>query len=245
MFDADRIARMLLDARTRDSRAPDPGASAPTSLAQAYAVQDALIEQTGEPLGWKISHSRPGSAHLFEAAPILAGSVVRSPAKFSLLPDTVVECEIALIVGCDIAWCDNLTRQDVVDSIAFCHVAAEILAPRWPAGFSTPPLLLLADCASNRGVVLGEQFDRDRLPEIVRQGGRVAYLSRDEPPKVFRDDPIAMMESLLEALHQRQLGLTKGQIVITGAIDYARASADLFFLELDTALRAEVQFVAV
>jgi 2-keto-4-pentenoate hydratase len=139
-------------------------------LADAYAVQDALIRLGGGAAAWKTSLPRPDFASLgiyamAVCAPILKGNmyragggrqpVVREPMS---RPDGTVglELEVAYQLGRDFpASRECPSEEEILAGIASAHIAVEICGTRW-AGTSSPYLWTLADSLMNRSFVLGE-----------------------------------------------------------------------------------------
>jgi len=164
----DETAMQLLGARRQGRRLEVPDAA--LSLADAYAIQDAMTRLGGGIAAWKTSLPRPDFAKLgvyamAVCAPILkenvhlagsAGSlVIREPVSD---PDETVglELEVAYKLGRDFPASRAVPDDgEVLSGIASAHIAVEICGARWREN-SPPFLWTLADLMMNRSFVLGE-----------------------------------------------------------------------------------------
>ena len=113
MFDPQPMAERLLSARRPGDALPGmPDHLSPTTVMEAYAVQDALVTllatQHGEPAGYKIGCTNAGARALLQVDHPFMGrcfknGIVSSPTQIraSEMHMTGIEPEIALRIGTD------------------------------------------------------------------------------------------------------------------------------------------------
>lgn len=244
-FDPGGCARLLADARSHGIARNLPELSAqPTTLDEAYRVQDA-VTGAGKIGGWKISKARPGSAHAFESAPIMRTDIHASPARLPVERHAYVECEIGLVMNRDMPAAGFASRDEAIAAIGECRAVLEVLGTRWATGLgATPQYALLADCAANAAVIMGDSIPLELLDNLEGLKGRLESgdAMAGAASKPVRDDPVDMLVALGQSLHARGLVLRKGQVVITGAVDYAAVAPTTMTGLFASGYRATVQF---
>jgi hypothetical protein len=130
--DKDRLyqaADVLLEARRTLQPIDDlPPALRPKTLEEAYYVQDVMLQALGTVGGWKVGAATPEATPLFAPMPLvgLAASGDSIAKQFRRLRG--VEAEIAFLIGKDLPPRSTpYSRDELVDSIASCHPAIELL----------------------------------------------------------------------------------------------------------------------
>lgn len=192
---------------------------APSSIAEAYAIQEAMTRELGaEVAGWKVGLI-PGVQ--VTHAPIYREACLASPAHVSLSAHdiAVIEGEVAFVLARPLpVRTQPHALEDVKDAVGTVCAAIEIGAPRL-RNFMTAPLAhKIADNVGNGAVILGTgtrtfgQLDLGTL--------RVRLVVGDETVTDLvggnsAGDPWAALLALANSPH-RQQPLRVGQIVISG-----------------------------
>lgn len=214
-------AAALLVAARRDGQplADLPPGLQPTTVAQAYAIQDEVLRTHGEIGGWKVA---PADAEP-RCAPIPARHIRSSPASFTAqeLPRPEAEIEIALTLGRDLPpRATPYTVDDVRAAIATVHPAIEILNSRFTDRKAVSALTAAADSQSNAAVVLGEGRPDGTGLEFAEvamrlrlNGAEAAYTPGGAATAVV----LSALAWLANHAAARCGGLKAGQVIITGA----------------------------
>jgi 2-keto-4-pentenoate hydratase len=221
------ISNQLFGARACGDPAEVPR---PTTIAEAdgYLIQSALLARhlaAGDSLaGYKVGLSSPDARAVYGArepvqAFLLSSAVVRSPAAISRRSGPVpraqkIEAELAFVLGEDLPDGD-ISVHEVVDATRQLFLAAELVETRW---HGVPDLGgLIADDASNAGVVLGPEIEpiealATETRAEVRSSGR---MSRGTITDVM-DGPAHAVAWLASALAQHGRRLRAGDLVMSG-----------------------------
>jgi 2-keto-4-pentenoate hydratase len=229
----------------------------PTDLAEAYAIQDRLIESLRTPVvGWKLGATDPAGQQRFGMSEpftgrLLAGSLHPSPAVFATSSFAsgapVVECEIGVLLngtlGLDHAPFAEVTVRAAVGTVRPCFEVpgGRFKGPR-PDVFS-----LIADNSGARAVVVGAEADlpsvgslADIAVRLVVDGELVAEGRGDSA----MGDPIRAVTWLANHLAKRRLALEPGAFILTGALSgvHSLPAQAQAFAEFDKLGRVEVAF---
>lgn len=242
----DDAARLLLDIAAFRADPPDalPQGLAPTSIAEAHAIQDRAMALTGEPaMAMKVVVNEEG---------VLRGSI--PPSRIWASPATV-PAGLLRLCGIETEVAFRLDRELPARATPY---SAEELAPFLTAltvievvdtRFTTtdaPFLHRLADNLSNGGLVTGtartdwQSIDLPNLEAVVTVNGR--ELKRVKAGLVF-GDPWPPAVSLLNALAAER-AVPAGFIVTTGSysgLDFV-APGDMVKVEFTGFGEAEVTF---
>lgn len=216
-----RAADILLAVRRGGAAVPGLGAAAPADEAQAWAVQRAVLRARGGRIGGYKCATPPGkppSAALLDAA-----GLHPSPARWAVPPggQIGIETEVAFRMARDLPprgapW----TRAEVMEAVAGCFPAIEMVISRYADMKAVSPLEAAADNIAHEGLVLGADVpdwrSRDLNDLLVRQscGGVVQVERRGSNPA---GDPLLSLTRLANDLHAFGLHLEAGQVVTTGS----------------------------
>ena len=233
------IARLSAAATTAVLVDELPLASRPQSVAEALALQDRLVAESGKPVaGWKVATGADG---LVTFGTIYAEDCFSSPATVAAdrYPPAGVEGEIAFRFLQDLPSGPPLSRDEIA-SMLVPFPAFEIVASRFADYSGTPPVVRLADRMSNGGMVLGEATGHPADLRTLR-----VMLSTDGEPVVdqngghSRGDPLLpVIEFINWARPTRQF--SAGQFITAGTFTgllFGKAGQrwDLAFKGLGTA----------
>jgi 2-keto-4-pentenoate hydratase len=151
-------ANTLLDARRTATPINDlPAELRPTTLEEAYAVQDMLAEAYGAIGGWKVGAPTPEATPIFAPMPLAWIAASDSTLAGSTWRYRGLEAEIAFLIGEDLPpRATPYTMEEVVAAIASCHPAIEVLE----SGLTDPALpevrvSMLADLQMHGGFIYG------------------------------------------------------------------------------------------
>ncbi|WP_431856997.1 2-keto-4-pentenoate hydratase [Azospirillum sp.] len=129
---------------------------APTDMAGAYAIQDAVARRLGPVVAWKVGATSP-EAEPFRA-PLNAASVFEGVERLpaSMFQVIGVEAEIAYRMARDLPLRDTpYTREEVLDAVASVHPAFEIVDTRFAGYGSQDRLSHMADQTNHGALVVG------------------------------------------------------------------------------------------
>ncbi|WP_213953674.1 fumarylacetoacetate hydrolase family protein [Variovorax sp. dw_954] len=211
--------RQLVQARASGQRiAPFDAAIAPTTLADAHAIQDATVARLEERVGgWKVA--APVGGQLARGV-ILGSRLLASPARLpsSLVPLLAVEAEIAFRFDRGLpARAAAYSPAEVADA-ATAVAAIEVVDSRF-ADYGAAPLLdRIADCVSNGAFVVGETpadwraHDLSKLEVTLCIDGKEIVRSVGGHPT---GDPMLRTVELVNLLRSAG-GIQPGQVVTTG-----------------------------
>ena len=214
-FLADRLADAI-----RSGAVIEKDGLAEPDASEFYTVQSAVTSALGtKDSGYKFS-IRDGA---LIGAPLLF--VSRQP-EAGFEREIKVEIELALVLGRDLPHrSEGYSRTEVVDAIESVHMGVELVRTRYTGGAGSSLGLLLADCMSNVGYLVGPQLDRALLDEgaafgdlVLKNEGRVLFDGAAIHPDgdVLKSVTLCANQGLPMGGH-----LKKGQVVTTGTLSGA------------------------
>lgn len=223
-------ARLLLTHwRAQNRMAALPPTCRPASRAEGYAIQAAILKQSGHPaFGWKIAAtSAAGQAHIGVDGPLagrlISSQVYASGAQLALGNSLmrVAEIEFAfrmarLLPPRSQPW----SEAEVMDAVAALHLAIEVPDSRYDDFVHAGAAQLIADCACADRFVLGpaapEAWRSLNLANHEVTGhvtGRAAVTGRGA--NVLGDPRIALTW-IANELSRHGIALAEGEVVTTG-----------------------------
>lgn len=207
----------------------DPGCR-PTSRAEGYEVQAALLNAVGEPgIGWKIAAtSTAGQQHIGVSGP-LAGRLLQSRcladgATVSLAGNfmAVAEAEFAFRIGRDLKRTGStpMSVSEVMASVEALHVAIEVPASRFEDFAKAGEAQLIAEFACACFFVVGQEVKtdwrsvdlKDHQVSVTCNGATVA---QGQGSNVLGDPRLALTW-LANELVDHDRCLQAGDVVMTG-----------------------------
>jgi 2-keto-4-pentenoate hydratase len=221
--DIARAASLLMEARRGRRRIADlPPDLQPATIADAYAIQDAIVALAGTVGGWKVAPA--GDKPEPRCAPILAANLHASPATLTageLLVAPEIEVEIAVRFVKDLpARAQPYTTDDVLAAIGSIHPALEVLSSRFENRKVVPPLAAIADAQSNGSAVFGPALTSWQALEFATvsmtltfDGSKVGTVDGGPSTALVLDSLVWLANHVAT----RHGGLKAGQVVITGA----------------------------
>lgn len=223
-----KIAKAFTDSRlAKGSLAEYPG-EVPSTLDEAYAIQDAAIALWPHKIaGWKIGGIGGSYAEEFGqtklAGPVFENQIYRdceTPIDMPVFKDgfAAIEDEIVFIVSKD-APADKLdwTMEEAADYVGAVHMGVEIASSPFPEINNMGPLVTISDFGNNNGLIVGPEisnWDETKLEswttETLINGMSMGTAT---PP-----GPLVSFRFVLENTARRGFPLKKGMAITTGAI---------------------------
>jgi 2-keto-4-pentenoate hydratase len=214
-------ADLLLDARRTGELIEDlPPALLPTTLDEAYYVQDCIAAAYGEIGGWKIgaptAEATPTFAPMPRAWIASDGAVMGGVRRFRGL-----EAEIAFLLGEDLPPRETpYSMDEVVGAIASCHPAIEVLESGLLNPLEASEMSVTADLQRHGGFVYGAavadwrkiDFKTEHVVIAVDGVVRVERTGSNTSGNLMRLLPFLANEGA-----RRTHGLKAGQWVTTGS----------------------------
>ncbi|MBM3645713.1 MAG: 2-keto-4-pentenoate hydratase [Alphaproteobacteria bacterium] len=212
-------ARTLIEARRSGAQVSPPFAL--PDRAAVFAIQDEVARLSGGIGGWKVGASGRGAEP--NPAPLLAGTVRRSPAAFDgrTLHMIGIEIEIAFRVGHDVpSRTTPVPTEEALKGIDAAFVAMEVCDTRIANYRNAHPSWLLADNQSNHALILGTPLTRWR---DIEWDGLTVRLEIDGALHTERrggfaaGDPLWLVGWMIDHAARHRGGVRAGSIVTTGS----------------------------
>jgi 2-keto-4-pentenoate hydratase len=223
----EHAARLLAEARQSVTQLVDLGDLTPTDAATAEAISDAHHVALGwDVIGWKVGCTSKLAMEILDSPGPFAGRVFDGTSYGSgqLSPGAMskpsVECEFAFILGSDLpARDDAYSVADVQDATVAVAPAIELVDTRFSEFTGVGYLSLVADHGANGGVVLGSPVPIEQVPDLAAV--EVTCIVDDTVTATgtgaaILDDPWNALVWLANHLSGRGIGLSAGQLVMSG-----------------------------
>jgi 2-keto-4-pentenoate hydratase len=229
----ERLAQGLAEAWRTGGSIPLPAArEAPSSRAEAYAVQDRMAELIGTKVaGWKVG-ATVRAVQVFEGhdgplpGRVFADRLLDSPARFSskLVRGAKVECEYAMRLTRDLPRTTAPLEPTELAGILTFHPAIELSATRYAPGTGNRAATTydgIADNGSGAAAVLGDAASdwRDLPFETMAIEARL-----DGSPPIqmysahYRRHPLDITAETFSDLRARGIDLPAGTCLLTGSL---------------------------
>lgn len=216
-FSAD-VAAALFSKHFRGRPQVAPDLSAPVSRAEAYRVQDLLIEELGGACGWKVGKAKTDPEPY--CAPIPTTRRLLSGGDYTRFDGVArVEAELGFRLGCDVPpTTDTRTRAECAELIDAIVPALEILETRLTSPTAQDPLWKLADLQSNGGLVLGKPV-KWRAQDLGEIRLAIGAEKSDDFPAVSHPfgEPFDLFCWTVNHVAAHRGGLKQGDVIITGS----------------------------
>ena len=229
-FDPETTARWIAGEHAAKARYRNvPDTLAPPTIADAYAVQEALhrlwTPSRGPIVGLKIATTTKVMQALMGIDHPCAGAIFErvvhtSPATIVAgdFQHLVVECELALRLVIDLpATGTPWTRETVRPAVSTVMPAFELIEDRHAIYKECRAASLIADNAWNGGIVLGKP--RTVVPGAALDGLAGELVINGKPATNGKtDDPLGALAWLANLAAERGRPLKANQVVITGSV---------------------------
>ena len=217
--DIPKAVQQLLEAR-RSGVQMRPSFALPDRDA-VYAIQDGVAKATGPVAGWKVGARTPTAEP--NPAPLLAGALVTSPAKFDgkAMHMIGVEVEISFHIARDIAARrEPVGREEALAAVGDAFVGMEVVDTRLADFKQADPEWLLADNQMNHALVVGDSvpnwksLDWPNLQVKLLIDGKVEV---DQKGGLGAVDPLRPLVWMIDHAARRRGGARRGQAITTGS----------------------------
>jgi 2-keto-4-pentenoate hydratase len=217
--DIDRAVQALLQARKTGKQIAPPF-TMPNRDA-VYAIQDGVAAAIGPVTGWKVGARTPVAEP--NPAPLLAGSLVKSPAGFDgkTMHMIGIEIEISFHIVRDLPARDAaVDRDEALAAVGDAFVGMEVVDTRLAGFDKADPEWLLADNQMNHALVVGDPI-RD-WKQLVWPNLQVRLLidgkvEVDQRGGLGAVDPVRPLAWMIDHAVQKRGGIRKGQAITTGS----------------------------
>ena len=186
-----------------------------------YAIQDGVARATGPVAGWKVGARTPTAEP--NPAPLLAGALVKSPARFdgAAMHMIGVEIEISFHIAHDIPARDKAVgREEALAAVGDAFVGMEVVDTRLANFKSVDAEWLLADNQMNHALVMGDRVKDwtgldwpDLQVTLVVDGSTIV----DQRGGLGAVDPVRPLAWMIDHAVRRRGGIRKGQAITTGS----------------------------
>jgi 2-keto-4-pentenoate hydratase len=213
-------SEILLEARRTVTPIVElPAKLRPTTLAEAYFLQDVMIVELGAIAGWKVGalspEATPNFAPMFDFGIISTGSIIATGMRRM----RGIEAEIAFLIGHDLPTrAAEYTREEVLAAIASAHPAIELLETAYVDPDKVDRLSMIGDLQMHGGFVHGPAYANWRDYDFSQEKATVSIdgmLRVENGVNPAGPDLIRLVTWL--ANQKRTGGLRKGQWVTTGS----------------------------
>ena len=218
-FDISYAVQSLLQARRSGIQVAPPFALPDRDA--VYAIQDGVATATGPVAGWKVGARTPTAEP--NPAPLLAGALVTSPARFdgAAMHMIGVEIEISFHIVRDIAARETTVgREEALAAVGDAFVGMEVVDTRLANFQQLDPEWLLADNQMNHALVVGDSIkdwkglDWPNLAvKLVIDGETII----EQKGGLGAVDPVRPLAWMIDHAVRRRGGLAKGQAITTGS----------------------------
>jgi 2-keto-4-pentenoate hydratase len=217
--DISYAVRSLLEARRSGIQVAPPFALPDRDA--VYAIQDGVAAASGPVAGWKVGARTPTAEP--NPAPLLAGALVTSPARFDgkAMHMIGVEIEISFHIVRNIAPREQAVgREEALAAVGDAFVGMEVVDTRLANFQQADPEWLLADNQMNHALVVGDSVENwarldwpDLQVRLVIDGNTVV----DQRGGLGAVDPVRPLAWMIDHAVRRRGGIRKGQAITTGS----------------------------
>ncbi|MBL0897960.1 MAG: fumarylacetoacetate hydrolase family protein [Reyranella sp.] len=217
--DVSRAVQALLQARRTGTQVAPPFAL--PDRAAVYAIQDGVARATGPVAGWKVGARTPTAEP--NPAPLLAGALVPSPARFDgkAMHMIGVEVEISFHIARDIAARRTpVSRDEALAAVGDAFVGMEIVDTRLANFEKADPEWLLADNQMNHALVVGSSFEEWGSRDWANLGVKLVIDGKtvvEQKGGLGAVDPVRPLAWMIDHAVRERGGLRAGQAITTGS----------------------------
>lgn len=215
-------ANLLLDARRTVTPVDDlPAELQPTTLDEAYFVQDTMMAAYGEIGGWKVGAGTPAATPMF--APMPKAWIAPSGSLLSGATHRYrgLEAEIAFLFGKDLLpRATPYTRDEVIAAIESCHPVIEVLESGLVDPVAAVKLSQIGDVQMHGGLVYGPAYAEWKSIDFTQEAVALAIHGVVRVERVGSNtsgDFLRLLPWLANEGAARTGGIKAGQIVTTGS----------------------------
>jgi 2-keto-4-pentenoate hydratase len=222
-LDIPKAVKQLLEARHSGVQVKPPFAIPQGTAGRdvVYAIQDGVAAATGPVAGWKVGARTPTADP--NPAPLLAGALVTSPARFDgkTMHMIGVEIEISFHIERSIAARPRpVDREEALAAVGDAFVGMEVVDTRLADFTSVGPEWLLADNQMNHALVVGDSIRNWRTLDWPGLKVRLTIDGRSEVEQtggLGAVDPVRPLVWMIDHAVRHRGGIAAGQAITTGS----------------------------
>jgi 2-keto-4-pentenoate hydratase len=218
-LDVSHAVQALLQARRTGAQVAPPFAL--PDRAAVYAIQDGVARATGPVAGWKVGARTPTAEP--NPAPLLAGALVASPARFDgkAMHMIGVEVEVSFHIVRDIpARRAAVSRDEALAAVGDAFVGMEIVDTRLKDFEKADPEWLLADNQMNHALVVGSSFKEWSSKDWANLGVKLVIDGKtvvEQKGGLGAVDPVRPLAWMIDHAVRERGGIRAGQAITTGS----------------------------
>jgi 2-keto-4-pentenoate hydratase len=217
-----QAAELLLQARRTLQPIDElPPGLRPKTLEEAYYIQDVMLQALGKVGGWKVGAPAPDATPLYSPMPgaSCTTSGERVATQFGRMRG--VEAEIAFLLGKDLPpRATPYSREELVNAIASCHPAIELLESAVLAPDTADRLTVIADLQSNGGFIAGPPVSGWKDFNFENESAQMnvdGFVRVENGKNAAGGDLLRLVLWLANEAQSRTGGLLAGQWITTGS----------------------------
>ncbi len=217
--DISHAVQVLLEARRTGVQLRPPFAL--PDRESVYAIQDGVARAIGPVSGWKVGARTPTAEP--NPAPLLAGAVVSSPARFDGVAMHMIGVEVEIsfhIVRAIAARTTPVPPEEALAAVGDAFVGMEIVDTRLADFRTAAPDWLLADNQMNHALVVGQSIGAWRSLDWTALRVRLEIDGRTEVDQMGglgAVDPVRPLAWMVDHAVRHRGGIVAGQIITTGS----------------------------
>lgn len=217
--DISHAVQNLLEARRSGIQVAPPFALPDRDA--VYAIQDGVARATGPVAGWKVGARTPTAEP--NPAPLLAGALVKSPARFDgkAMHMIGVEIEISFHIVRDIASrAAPVERDEALAAVGDAFVGMEVVDTRLADFKKASPEWLLADNQMNQALVIGDPIPQWKAldwPDLQVRLAIDGKVEVDQRGGLGSIDPVRPLAWMIDHAVRFRDGIRVGQAITTGS----------------------------
>lgn len=224
------LGAALAAARLNGTKIPASSGPGPTSLDQAYAIQDAMTDQMGLPVkGWKIGATNPTIQKMMEMkgpfyGPLFERWIYPSPNRIPAqeIGMNIIETEFGFRMKSTLPERGKAySEEDVAEAVETLYPALEIVDRRMPGKFGVHANWLVADGGANHAFCHGNPVSDWRdldLKSLTTE----TFMDGESMCKGLGENalgsPLIALTWLANELNRRGKQLNAGDWVSTGTV---------------------------
>jgi 2-keto-4-pentenoate hydratase len=217
-----QAAEMLLEARRTLQPIEDlPPGLRPKTLEEAYFIQDVMLQALGKVGGWKVGAPSPDAMPLYAPMPSAGFLISEDPIAKQYRRMRGVEAEIAFLLGNDLPpRAAPYSREELVNAIASCHPAIELLESALLNPDTADRLTAIADLQSNGGFIAGPAIPGWMDFNFANETAQMnvdGFVRVENGRNAAGADLLRLVLWLANEAQSRTGGLSAGQWITTGS----------------------------
>jgi 2-keto-4-pentenoate hydratase len=217
-----QAAEMLLEARRTLQPIEDlPPGLRPKTLEEAYFIQDVMLQALGKVGGWKVGAPAPDAMPLYAPMPKAGFSTSEDRIAKQYRRMRGVEAEIAFLLGKDLPpRAAPYSREELVNAIASCHPAIELLESALLNPDNADRLTAIADLQSNGGFIAGPAISGWMDFNFANETAQMnvdGFVRVENGRNAAGADLLRLVLWLANEAQSRTGGLLAGQWITTGS----------------------------